>query len=63
VRKLLRVAVLVGLVVWAWRALVGRSGSPERASVAYEDGSSLVLEPGSPAFERLAELARPALRS
>jgi hypothetical protein len=61
VRKLLRLALLVALAVWAWRRFFAPSGPAERASVAYADGSSLVLEPGSPAFDRLAALVRPAL--
>lgn len=60
--RLVRLALLVALAVWAWRRFVGRSGPPERAGVSYEDGSSVVLEPGSPGFERLAAIARPAIR-
>lgn len=59
--RLLRLAALVGLVIWAWRFLTGRSVRHERATVSYADGSSLVLEPGSPGFERLAAAARTAL--
>ena len=60
-RKLVRLAVVVALSIWAWRFLV-RSRSPhERASVAYADGSDVVLDPGSPDFERLASIARDAL--
>lgn len=61
-RRLLRLAVLVGLVVWAWRLFVGSGEPPERAAVAFADGSSIVLEPGSAGFERLAAIARSALR-
>jgi hypothetical protein len=61
VRRLVRLALVVGLAVWAWRLLVARRGPHERAGVSYADGSSLVLEPGSSGFERLAEAARPAL--
>lgn len=61
-RKLVRLAVLVGLAIWAWRAFFGPSGSLERAGVSYADGSAVVLEPGSPGFERLAAVARTALR-
>lgn len=61
-RKLIRLAILVALAVWAWRRFVGSSGSLERAGISYADGSSVVLEPGSSAFERLAGIARPALR-
>ena len=61
-RKLLRLAVVIGLAIWAWRYFAG-SGEPlERASVSYADGSSIVLEPGSPGFERFASIARSALR-
>jgi hypothetical protein len=62
VRKLVRLAVLVGLAIWAWRRFAGSSRPRERASVSYADGSSVVLEPGSAAFERLASIARTALR-
>lgn len=61
-RKLIRLALLAALAVWAWRRFFGSSGSLERAGISYGDGSSVVLEPGSPAFERLAGIARPALR-
>lgn len=61
-RKLVRLAVLVGLAIWAWRRFTGPSGPRERASVSYADGSSVVLEPGSAPFERLASIARTALR-
>jgi len=61
--RLLRLAALVGVTVWAWRLLLSRRGAHERAGASYADGSSLVLEPGSPGFERLAEAARSALRS
>ena len=61
-KKLVRLAVLVGLAIWAWRRYVGPPGPRERASVSYADGSSVVLEPGSAAFERLASVARTALR-
>ena len=62
-KRLLRLAILVGVTVWAWRLLLSRRGPHERAGVSYADGSSLVLEPGSPGFERLAEAARAALRA
>jgi hypothetical protein len=60
-RKLVRLAVLVALTVWAWRLFVARRGPHERAGVSYVDGSSLVLEPNSPGFDRLAAVARSAL--
>ena len=62
-RRLLRLVVLVAVTVWAWRLLFGQSETQERAGVSYTDGSSVVLEPGTPGFERLAAIARPALRS
>jgi len=62
VRRLIRLAVLVGLAVWAWRTFLGSSGPQERAGVSFADGSAVVLEPGSAAFERLASIARSALK-
>jgi hypothetical protein len=61
VRRLFRLALVVALAVWAWRSLLRERGPRERASVAYADGSSLVLEPGSAGFERLAAPARRVL--
>jgi hypothetical protein len=60
-RRLFRLAVLVGIGIWVWRTLLGRPRLQERAATAFADGSSLVLEPGSEAFERLAVVARRAL--
>ena len=60
-RALLRLAILVGLAVWAWRYLVGSRKPHERASLSFSDGSAIVLEPGSAEFERLAAIARAAL--
>jgi hypothetical protein len=54
--------VLVGLAIWAWRRFVGPSASLERAGISYADGSAVVLEPGSAGFDRLAAIARTALR-
>ena len=62
IRRLVRLAVLVGLAIWAWRHFAGRNETIERATVAYADGSALVVEPGSPGFDRLAASARSALR-
>ena len=62
-RKLVRLALLVLLAVWAWRKLFGPSGSDERAGISYADGSAVVLEPGTPGFERLASITRAALRT
>jgi hypothetical protein len=61
-RRLLRLAVVVGLAIWAWRRLADGRSSSERAGVSFADGSSLVLDPGTPGFERLAAIARTALR-
>lgn len=61
-RKLFRLAVLAGLVIWAWRRFAGPPHPRERAGASYADGSSVVLEPGSAGFERLAAIARPAIR-
>jgi hypothetical protein len=61
-RKLVRLAILVGLAVWAWRTFFGSSGPQERAGISYADGSALVLEPGSPGFDRLTSITRSALR-
>ena len=61
-RRLVRLALLVGLAVWAWRTFFAGRGPQERAVAAYADGSSVVLEPGSDGFERLAAIARRALR-
>ena len=60
-RKLFRLALLVALVIWAWRRFAGPSGPQERAGVSYADGSSVVLEPGSVGFERLVSIARAAI--
>jgi hypothetical protein len=62
VRRLVRLAVLVGLAIWAWRFFTGSGEPAERVAVAFADGSSIVLEPGSAGFERLAAIARSALR-
>ena len=59
---LVRLAVVAALAFWAWRKFFASSGSLERAGVSYADGSAVVLEPGSPGFERLAAVARTALR-
>ena len=61
--KLIRLAILIALAFWAWRKFFGASGSEERAGISYGDGSAVVLEPGSPGFERLASVARSALRA
>jgi hypothetical protein len=61
-RRLIRLVVLAALGVWVWRLLLARREPDERAGVSYADGSSFVLEPGSPGFDRLAAIARGALR-
>ena len=61
-KRLIRLAVLAGLAIWAWRRFFGSSGTLERAGISYEDGSAVVLEPGSASFDRLAAIARTALR-
>ena len=61
-RKVLRLAVLVGLAIWAWRYFVGAREPHERASISFSDGSALVLEPGTAEFERLASVTRSAIR-
>jgi hypothetical protein len=61
VRKVLRIVLVAALAIWAWRYFVGVRGPHERASVSYADGSEVVLEPGSPEFERLATVARTVL--
>ncbi|MEX2614430.1 MAG: hypothetical protein WD380_12695 [Gaiellaceae bacterium] len=62
-RRLLRLVVLAGLAVWAWHHFVGRREPHERASVSFSDGSAIVLEPTSAEFERLASIARSAIRT
>ena len=61
-RGFVRLAVLAGLAVWGWRYLIRSREPHERASVSFSDGSAIVLEPGSGEFERLASIARSALR-
>lgn len=60
-RRLIRLAILVAVAVWAWRRFFAPSAPEERVGVSYADGSSVVLEPGSPGFERLAAIARRAI--
>jgi prepilin-type processing-associated H-X9-DG protein len=61
VRTLVRLALVVGLAIWAWRYFVRSREPQERATVAFADGSAVVLEPGSAEFERLASVTRSAL--
>lgn len=60
-RRLLRLAVVAALAVWAWRRVIRGRRSDERATVAFADGSALVLEPGSADFDRLSATARAVL--
>jgi hypothetical protein len=62
-RRLVRLVVLVALGVLAWRLFVARREAGERVGISFGDGSSFVLEPSSPGFERLASIARLALRT
>jgi hypothetical protein len=61
-RKVIRLAIVTFLAIWAWRTVFGQSGSLERAGISYADGSAVVLEPGSPGFEHHASIARAVLR-
>jgi len=60
-KRFVRLALLVAAAVWAWRVFSSRREPDERAGVSYADGSTLVLEPGSPGFERLSRIARGAI--
>jgi hypothetical protein len=62
-RQLVRLLLLVAIAVWLWRLLLARREPDERAGISYADGSAFVLEPGSPAFGRLAAIARGALQT
>jgi hypothetical protein len=62
-RRLARLVLLAALGVWVWRVFLARREPDERAGVSYADGSAFVLEPGSPGFDRLAAIARGALRA
>ena len=57
-RRLLRLALGIALALWAWRFLIRARGPHERATVAYADGSDVVLDPSSAEFDRLATIAR-----
>lgn len=45
----------------AWRFLARRSRPEEEVSVGWADGSSAVIEPGSPGRDTLVEIARAVL--
>lgn len=57
-RRLLLLALLAGAVWWLLRR---ERGAGETATVGYEDGSSVTLEPGAPELEPLLEIARGAV--
>jgi hypothetical protein len=50
-RKLVAIALIAGLAWW----LLGRRSEedPVSATIGYDDGSSVTLEPGAPELERL----------
>jgi hypothetical protein len=60
-KRLLRMVLLGALFAWAWRYFVAGRNAGERAGISYSDGSSVVLEPGTAGFDRLAGIARGAL--
>ena len=59
--RLRRVLVAGGAVAAAVTLVRRRRGSAERVEVAYVDGSTVTLEPGSLPRERLLALGRQAL--
>jgi hypothetical protein len=61
VKRLIRLAIVVALAVWAWRFAVGVRRPQSRVAVAFTDGSSLELPQASPEFDVLAGEARAAL--
>ena len=60
-KRLIRVAIVVALAIWAWRFAVGIRRPSSRVAVAFADGSSLELPTASPEFDLLAGEARSAL--
>jgi hypothetical protein len=58
-----RLLVLAAAVAAVAALIHRRRNSPERITIAYEDGSSLTLDGTSDDGERLLALARPALRA
>jgi hypothetical protein len=52
-----RLAVLLVLAAGAWILLSRRRAPGPVATIGYDDGSTLVLEPGSPELERLVRAA------
>jgi len=61
IRRLLFLGALAGAAWWLLRRR--ERGRDERAVVGYGDGSSLMLEAGSPELERLLEIARGTVRA
>ncbi len=57
-RKLVSLAA-IGAGVW-WFVTRRRTASPGRATIGYEDGSSVTLDAGSPELERLLAIAAEA---
>ncbi|HJU46917.1 MAG TPA: hypothetical protein VJ689_02205 [Gaiellaceae bacterium] len=56
-----RLVLLLGLAGFLWW-LLRRDRSPgETATIGYEDGSSVTLEPGAPELERLLAIGREAV--
>lgn len=56
-----RLAVLAGLAGAVWWLLRRQHGPGETATIGYEDGSSVTLEPGAPELERLLAIGREAV--
>jgi hypothetical protein len=61
VKRLIRLAVVVALAVWAWRFAVGVRRPQSRVAVGFGDGSALELPLATHEFDALATEARAAL--
>jgi len=57
----MRLLLLALGAVGVWLLLRRRGADQRRVVVAWDDGSELVLRPGSPDCERLVEIAEEAL--
>ena len=58
-----RLLVLAALAAGVWWVLSRRATvAADRATVGYDDGSSVTLEAGAPELERLLRIARGAIR-
>jgi hypothetical protein len=57
-----RLVVLLVLAVGAWALLSRRRAPGPVATIGYDDGSTLVLEPGSPGLDRLVRAADGVVR-